>query len=149
MTFAERLNRLYDRATSRAALETAHQPPTGTVDDLHGHKYCLLITYRKDGEPAANPLWFGIHAGRLYFRTGAASAKLRRLRRTAEVRIAPCRARGQALRPPFLGSARVVEPGEEADAERWIQANYGAGRALYECLLARRVPAVYVEVTPR
>lgn len=145
---AKILTWFYDKGRSKKSLDAAEQTPSGRLTDLEGHKYCLVITYRKNDTPVATPVWFGIAHGKLYFQTGADDGKVKRIRNNGHVRIAPCSARGRPLGPPFSGRARFMAPNEEADADRWIQDNYGLGRRIYERLLAQRVPGVYVEVTP-
>ena len=44
-------NRLYDRARSPRAVDAARAQPTGDIDQLRGHRYCVLISYRRDGTP--------------------------------------------------------------------------------------------------
>lgn len=142
------LTRIYVAARSKRALDGAGEEASGSLGDLQGHNYCLLLSYRMDGSPVPTPLWFGVGGGRLYFQTGATDGKIKRIRRNATVRVAPCTARGRPLGPFFEGKARVLSPAEESEAEAWIEANYGLGRRLYERLLAQRVASVYVEVTP-
>jgi PPOX class probable F420-dependent enzyme len=99
------------------------------------------------GEQVPSPLWFGTGNGKLYFQTGVSAPKVKRIKHNPEVRVAPSTSRGPPLAAPFVGTARVVPPDEEAEAERWLQANYGIGRRLYTGL-SDRVANVYVEVTP-
>src|SRR5438874_12490748 len=151
MGLADRLakmsDRFYDRMRSAKAARIADQEPTGRLEDLKGHKYCLLVSYRKNGQPMPSPLWFGTGNGKLYFQTSPTGYKVKRIERNAEVRVAPCTSRGKPLGPPFVGRARVLPDSEGAEAERWLQANYGLGRRLYS-LFGNRVESVYVEVTP-
>lgn len=152
MALAERVyrwtNRLYDRVRSPAAVEAARVPADGDIDQLRGHRYCVLISYRRDGTPVATPLWFGLQAGRLYFRTGATTAKLARLRRTPKVRVAPATWRGKPTGPPFVGWARILDKSEEPTAEEAIRSNYRWFRRIYLRLLTGRLPAHYVEIVP-
>ena len=141
-------NRFYDAIRSGKADDAATRAPTGSIDDLRKSKYCVLVTYRRNGDPIPSPLWFGVHDGRLYFRTPADAMKVKRLRNNPEVRVAPSTMRGRLKAAPFVGGARVMEASEEADAERWIQANYSAGRRLYEGALGGSTDGAYVEVTP-
>jgi PPOX class probable F420-dependent enzyme len=151
MSLAERLARatdlFYDRMRSPRAADVAQAAPTGSLEDLRPRKYCVLVTYKKNGEPVPSPLWFGTGNGKLYTQTGANTAKVRRIGRNPEVRVAPATSRGRPLGAPFVATARVVPPEEEAEAERRLQANYGLGRRLYS-LLSSRVHNVYLEVTP-
>ena len=140
-------DRVYDRFRSRAAGSIAETTPTGSLEDLRGRKYCVLVTYRHSGEPMPSPLWFGTANGKLYFQTGTTSGKVKRLRHNDEVRVAPSTTRGRPLASPFVGRARVLPANEEPEAERALQANYGLGRRLYN-VFGRQVDSVYVEVTP-
>jgi len=151
MSLVERVaratDRFYDRMRSPQAMTIAEADPTGRLEDLRGHKFCVLVTYRKSGEPVPSPLWFGTGDGELYFQTGATAAKIRRIERNPEVRVAPATSRGKPLSAPFLGTARRVPAEEEPEAERWLRANYGFGRRVYT-LLTGRLANVYVKVTP-
>ena len=151
MSLAERLakasDRFYDRMRSAKATDIANGPATGSIDDLRGRKYCVLVSYRKNGDPMPSPLWFGTGDGKLYFQTGANTAKVKRIQRNPDVRVAPATTRGRPLGPPFAGTARVVAPEGETEAERFLQANYGLGRRFYS-VFGRGVESVYVEVTP-
>jgi PPOX class probable F420-dependent enzyme len=151
MSLSERLarasDRFYDRVRSPKAHDVVDAAPTGSLADLRGRKYCVLVSYKRDGGPMPSALWFGIGNGKLYFHTGANSAKVKRIRRTPQVRIAAATARGRPLSAPFVGRARIVPKAEEAEAERCLQANYGLGRRLY-ARFDERLDAVYVEVTP-
>jgi PPOX class probable F420-dependent enzyme len=145
-----RQNRFYDRIRSRTAQRAAERVTTGRFDSLVGRKYALVVTFKRDGTAVPTPVWFGLDTdGRLYFRTGADVAKVRRLRNNPRVLVAPCTVRGKPLGPAVEGTARVVGPHEKDHAEAAIQSNYGLGRRLYE----RAADAVggdeaYVEVAP-
>jgi uncharacterized protein len=150
-TLSERLafatNSLYPRVTHRAGTAVATTPPVGVLDGLAGHRYCVVVSYRRTGEPVATPLWFGIDGSRLFFRSLRGSAKLGRIRRNSRVLVAPCSVRGRPLGPPFEGRARILPETASAAAERAIQANYGIIRRVYEWVI-RDAEARYVEVTP-
>jgi uncharacterized protein len=141
-------NRLYDRLRHPQAFGAAGgpggQPDLGA---LEGHKYALLTTFRANGDPVPTPVWFGLSDGRAYVRTGADTAKVRRIRRDPRVRLCPCTARGRPLGPWSEGRARVLGPAAE-DAEEALRANYGLGRRLYERTVGSRVDAVYLEIAP-
>jgi uncharacterized protein len=119
-------------------------------NSLRGHKYALVVTFKRDGSAVPTPIWFGLDdEGRMYFRTGAEVAKVRRIRNQSRVLVAPCSVRGKPLGPSIEGTARVLAEGEKEHAEKAIQSNYGLGRRLYE----RAADAVggdeaYVEVVP-
>lgn len=142
-------NRIWNRLRSPLAIESANAEPSGTIDDLRGHRYCVVITCRPDGTPAPTALWFGLRDGRVYLRTGASTAKLRRIRRNPEVRIAPSTWRARPLGPPFIGRARLLDSAEEPTAELAIRSNYGWFRRIYLRLVTGRVAAAYLEINPQ
>jgi PPOX class probable F420-dependent enzyme len=155
MTIGQRLVALsdgfYDRMRHPAAAAAARGEPTVRgFDALRGRKYCLLVTYRRSGEPVPTPVWFGLDDdGRLYVRTESHAAKVKRIRADPRVRVAPSNVRGKPTGPLAEGSARVLAPEEHARAESALRANYGLERRLYERVFARTgVPLTYLEVSP-
>jgi PPOX class probable F420-dependent enzyme len=146
---AELSNRFYDSIRRGDAVEAAEgEPAASGFGHLEGHKYCLVVTYKRSGEPVATPVWFGVDgSSRLYFRTLAGCAKLRRIERDPRVRIAPCSVRGKPLGPSAGATARALGDPDEAHAEETIQSNYGLVRRGYE-KAGGNFEGVYVEVTP-
>jgi PPOX class probable F420-dependent enzyme len=144
------LDRVYDRMRHRDAFAAAREEPTVQgFDALRGHKYCLLISLRRSGEPVPTPVWFGLDdAGRLFVRTEAGSAKVKRIRADGRVRVAPANGRGKPTGPLAAGLARVLPEHEEAAAEAALRSNYGLGRRIYEGMAEPLgVHTVYLEVT--
>jgi PPOX class probable F420-dependent enzyme len=148
---ASLLNRFYDlvRHPSARSLASARATVPG-FEHLRGHKYCLLVTYRRTGEAVPTPVWFGLGGASLYVRTEADAAKVKRIRNDPRARVGPCTARGKPIGPPADGRARVLDDEAEiAAAEAALEANYGLGRKLYERASdGLGVAAVYLEVTP-
>ncbi len=117
---------------------------------LHGHKYALLVTYRRSGEPVPTPVWFGLDGSeRLYVRTGADAAKVKRVRADPRVLVGPSDARGKPLGPLAPGTGRVVGEDEREHAESVLSASYGLGRRIYESVIGERSPSTYLEVVPQ
>jgi PPOX class probable F420-dependent enzyme len=149
-TFMDRMerasSRFYDAIRSGKAREG--EPAATGFGALQGHKYALLVTYRKSGEGVATPVWFGVDSGgRFYCRTGRLATKVKRIRNDPRVKVAPCTVRGVPKGPFAEGSARVCGDADHDHAEQAIQANYGLGRKLYEGS-AGSMDAFYIEVTP-
>ena len=150
MSFMDRLerasSRFYDAMRSSKARDA--EATAGGFDHLRGHKYALLVTYRRSGEGVPTPIWFGLDdRGHAYVRTGIQAAKVKRIRNDPRVKLAPCTVRGRPVGPYAEGTARLVPSGEEDEAERALQANYGLGRKLYEGSAAS-FDAHYIEVVP-
>jgi PPOX class probable F420-dependent enzyme len=140
--------RLYPKVVRNDGRLVADTPPTGRIEDMAGRRHCTVVSYRRSGEPVATPVWFGLGEGRLVFRSLAEGVKLKRIARNPDVLIAPCTTRGKPVGPPWRGRARILPDGpESAEAERLIQAGFGAGRRIYKRAI-KEAPAVYVEVVP-
>lgn len=145
------LNRFYDWIRHPAARSLAgERRGVSGFDHLQGHKYCLLVTYRRSGEAVPTPVWFGLANGHLYVRSDANAAKVNRIRNDPRSRVAPCTARGKPLGPPAEGRARVLDQQSERRlAEAALRTNYGLGRMIYEgASEALGTETVYLEVTP-
>jgi PPOX class probable F420-dependent enzyme len=144
------LSGLYDRMRDPASALAARGGATAQgFDALRGHKYCLLVSYRRSGEPVPTPVWFGLdEAGRVYIRTESDAGKVKRVRANAQVLVGPADVRGKPRGPLAAGSARVLDSYEHARAERILQSNYGVGRRMYEAVLGARGDGnAYLEVT--
>jgi uncharacterized protein len=156
MSFGERIvalsDRVYHRLRHPDALAAAHADAAGGegFGALRGHKYCLLVTFKRSGEPVPTPVWFGLDdAGRLVIRSEADAAKVWRIRANSHVRVAPASARGKPLGKLCDGTARELDTGEHARAEATLQANYGLGRRFYEGMSGPLgVKTTYLEITP-
>ena len=145
---AERSNRFYD-SILRDDAATIAEGDAGAQGFAHlKGPYCLVATYKRSGEAVATPLWYGVDdRGRLYFRTYAHSAKVKRIRNNPRVRVAPSTIRGKPKGAAAEGTAKVLDPADVPHAEATIQSNYGLLRRIYE-RGAANFEAVYVEVTP-
>jgi len=77
---------------------------------LHRTKYVSLTTFRRDGTPVATPVWVVRHDDGWACTTGSTSGKVKRLRHTSRVEVAPCDARGRVADAAALsaGTGRVV-----------------------------------------
>jgi len=139
-------NRFY-RGVLHSDARTAAALPAGSwdLDAFQDRSYCLVVSFRRNGHPVLTPVWFGVVADRLYFRTDAETGKVKRIRRNPRVRLAPCTARGRPLAAPIEGIARIVSGSDALAAEQALDENYGLGRSLYKRLLAS-TDALYVEV---
>lgn len=145
------LNRFYDWIRDPAARSLAGEERTVSgFDHLQGHKYCLLVTYKRSGEAVPTPVWFGLADGKLYVRSDASAAKVKRIRNDPRSLLAPCTSRGKPLGPPAEARARVLDQeGESGLAEAALRANYGLGRKIYEGAgEALGTKTVYLEVAP-
>ena len=128
-----------------------------TFPDL-GREQCIaLTTFRKTGEAVTTPVWFAESLGTIYVETHADAGKLKRLRHTARVTLAPCTYSGKVTGSVSEGNARILTESEESKAASVALAkNYGVMRSLYHFVRnARRmlqrkakVDEVYIAIDP-
>lgn len=120
-------------------------------DILNGHNFMSLTTYRKNGQPVPTPVWFARDGDRLVVLTQRESGKVKRIRHTPRVTIAPCTARGDLLGPSAEAVARLLEPSEYLAAIRALNRKYGLQKRLFELmwrLTGRGRSVVYLELKP-
>ncbi|MFM7508351.1 MAG: PPOX class F420-dependent oxidoreductase [Actinomycetota bacterium] len=86
--------------------------------DIDRARYVSLTTFRRDGTPVATPVWIVRHDDGWACTTGSASGKVKRLRHTSRVEVAPCDARGRIAEDAVrcVGTGRVVT--DDAECRR-------------------------------
>lgn len=107
--------------------ENGAMPPV--LSQIADHEYVLLTTFRKTGVPVATPVWIVRDGDELLVTTGATSGKVKRLRHTARVTLAPCDARGTvpAGAETVEATATIHDDAETmARLERALMKKYGA-----------------------
>jgi len=92
---------------------------------LRGASYMNLATFRRDGREVQTPVWFAEADGRLYAFSEHEVGKVKRIRATGRVRVAPCDVRGGVRGAWAEGRGRIVRDADE------IRAAYAALRAKY------------------
>ena len=85
--------------------------------NLASASYLSLASFRRDGIEVRTPVWFAESARGVVFMTNPKMAKVKRIRRNPNVRVAPCTARGAVTGEWRDGKARLLE-GDEARAAR-------------------------------
>lgn len=118
---------------------------------LQGHQFISLTTFRRTGVAVATPVWFAEVGGRLYVTTDPDAGKVKRIRHTARVTVAPCTFSGQTLGPALEGRARLLTPAEYGAAEAALKAKYGLQWTLLtlpDRLRRRAAQRTFLEITP-
>src|SRR5438552_19007394 len=99
-----------------------------TFPDL-GREQCIaLTTFRKTGQAVTTPVWFAISLGTIYVETHADAGKLKRLRHTARVTLAPCTYTGKVTGAVSEGNARILTAAEESTTAPVAFAHQYGGR---------------------
>ena len=87
--------------------------------------YVSLTTFRRTGVPVSTPVWAAPDGETLVVWTRADSGKVKRLRHTPRVTVAPCDVRGRTTGPAVDGLAEFV-PGTGRDqAIAALRRSYG------------------------
>lgn len=124
-------------------------PNQPAFQNLNGHQYMALTTYRRSGAGVPTPVWFAQDGDRLYIITVDGSGKVKRIRNNAGVHVAPSDARGRVLGPEAAGAARVLPPAEATHADACLNRKYGFQKRVFDLMgvLGRR-KRVVLEVAP-
>jgi uncharacterized protein len=81
-----------------------------TLSDLKTARYISLTTFKRDGTPVSTPVWVVSDDGRrLLVWSAAATWKVRRIRRNADVLVAPANFRGKERGARIAATARVID----------------------------------------
>jgi uncharacterized protein len=87
--------------------------------------YVSLTTFRRNGAPVATPVWAAPDGETLVVWTRADSGKVKRLRHTSRVTVAPCDVRGRVQGPAVEGLAEFVPNAEQPRALAALRRAYG------------------------
>ena len=88
-------------------------------------EYVSLTTFRRTGVPVATPVWAAPDGDSLVVWTRADSGKVKRLRHTTRVTVAPCDVRGRTRGPAVEGVAEFVPDAERPQALAALRRTYG------------------------
>jgi hypothetical protein len=98
--------------------------PVGAAISLADARFIDLVTFRLTGAPVGTPVLFAQDGHRVLVRTAHDAGKLKRLRHTARVEVAPCDQRGRRLGPAIGARARILGPEAVAPALARLHAKY-------------------------
>jgi PPOX class probable F420-dependent enzyme len=122
---------------------------------LHGHKYLNVETFRKNGQGVRTPVWFAEDpnappsAPKLYIYSTADSGKVKRIRNSSHVRIAPCDMRGKLLGDWLDARAQIVNGQEAEYGMKLLNKKYRPWKQLLDFFaLFSRHKRVVIAITP-
>jgi uncharacterized protein len=105
---------------------------SSVLDRLNNHQFISLTTFRKTGDPVPTPVWFARADDKLFIYTQTSSGKVRRIRHTTRVTVAPCKANGELLGEAFEARARIIEDAAERKrADDLLTQKYGLMKRLF------------------
>jgi PPOX class probable F420-dependent enzyme len=111
-------------ASHVTAANTAPEPGGGPFDRFRTQSTILLTTYRRDGTAVGTPVHIAVVGPIAYVRTFEPSGKMKRMRRRADVEIAPCTIRGRVTGPAMTATARILDGAEAATAADALRRKY-------------------------
>jgi len=96
-----------------------------TLEQLGSEKYVLLTTFRRDGRAVPTPLWVVPDEAGLAFWTPTDTGKLKRIRNSGRVTVAPCDMRGNATGEPIEAQARIGDAADRRRIGEGLKRKYG------------------------
>jgi PPOX class probable F420-dependent enzyme len=89
-------------------------------------RYVCLATVRRNGVEVKTPVWFAALGEKLYVVTAGEAGKVKRLRHSPRVRVAPCDARGRVQGAWRDGVGRIVTDARMSErAHAALREKYG------------------------
>lgn len=96
-----------------------------TFADVAESKYLLLTTFTKDGRPKPTPIWAAPDGDRLLVITEEKSWKVKRIRNTPRVTLAPCDVKGTQTGEAVDATATVLDKSQNGLVYDAIAKRYG------------------------
>ncbi|KXK58973.1 PPOX class F420-dependent oxidoreductase [Micromonospora fluostatini] len=95
-----------------------------TLDRLAAEKYVLVTTFRKDGRAVPTPVWAVRDGDALAVWSAADAGKVKRIRRSGDVTVAPCDVRGRPHGPASPGHATICDADASSRIRQLIKEKY-------------------------
>src|SRR5215471_8808425 len=124
------------------------------LPDLGKEQCIALTTFRKTGQAVTTLVMFAQSLGTIYVGTRADAGKLKRLRRSGRVTLAPCTYSGKVTGAVIAGKARILtEPQECTAASTTLAKKYSVilplSRNAWRLLHRKaKVDEVYIAIEP-
>jgi uncharacterized protein len=95
------------------------------IETLAKNKYISLTTFRKDGTPVATPVWVARDGDTVVVLTEPSAGKVKRLRNSGKVLVAPCDMRGRANGEAVPATALIQDAAGTTTTMALIRKRYG------------------------
>jgi PPOX class probable F420-dependent enzyme len=96
-----------------------------TFAEVSKAKYVLLTTFTKDGRPKPTPIWAAPDGDRLLVITEKDAWKVKRIRNTPRVTLAPCDMKGNVKGEAVEAVATILDPSQTEKVYQAIGKRYG------------------------
>jgi uncharacterized protein len=95
--------------------------------------YIDLVTFKRDGTKVGTPVWFAIDSSdRLVVFCDRDSGKMKRIRNSGRVELAPCNYKGKRTGPQVDGTAVELDSAQHAEVHRVLDGKYGWKKRLFQ-----------------
>jgi uncharacterized protein len=111
-----------------------------SVDHLSKEKYVALTTFRRNGTPVVTPVWFAVDNNKLYVYSEHNAGKMKRVRATGKVEVAPCTMKGKVTGDAVSGTAVALDASRGTYVHGLLNKKYGLIKKLFE--LGSSIPAL-------
>ncbi|GJJ18616.1 PPOX class F420-dependent oxidoreductase [Mycolicibacterium mageritense] len=151
-TFGKVMFRGMDKMRHRDAFDIG-EPTASDFSGFDRYRQIVLVTYKRSGEAVPSPINHGVADGKIYVRTDASTAKVKRIRNNPNVLVVGSNLRGKPSGPVAAGVARILPEAEHAHADAVIAANWSLPMKVFERGLDRGsqafdMPIAFIEITP-
>ncbi|GAA2652563.1 PPOX class F420-dependent oxidoreductase [Paractinoplanes durhamensis] len=96
-----------------------------SLEQLGSEKYVLLTTFRRDGRAVSTPIWVMPDGDGLGFWTVRDSGKVKRIRNSGRVTVAPCDMRGNNVGEAVEATARLGDATDMRRVTKTLARKYG------------------------
>lgn len=110
-------------------------------------KYVNLITYKKNGDSIAAPVWFVEENEKIYFVTLQRRYKLKRIKNNPSVKIAASSMRGRPKGEYFDGIARILSDDESKHIIDLFKKKYRMFKMMFKENREGEKKSIYIEIT--
>jgi uncharacterized protein len=101
-------------------------------ETLKNQRYISLVTFKRNGDRVATPLWFAPDQGKLLAYTNLDSGKVKRIRNSAKVEIAPCTMKGETTGAYVSATATILDASQGSYVHGLLNHKYTWQKALME-----------------
>jgi len=99
---------------------------------FENQNYLNIETFRRNGQGVRTPVWFVEDSGVIFIRTGANSAKVKRIRNNPDVQLAPCKADGKVIGEWIPAKGReIADPETDKRVDQLLGKKYGIQKNLF------------------
>jgi uncharacterized protein len=123
---------------------------------LQQAKYIDLVTFKRDGTRVATPVWFAVDStDRLVIYSDKDAGKMKRIRNSGTVELAPCTFRGKRTGPQVTGVAQELTESQGKEVHRLLNAKYGVKKTIFQFFVTAsekikrsgKRPEAYIAIT--